>query len=343
MKDWRTDPTFAMCRALGDGADLAAFVGGAFDVRAVVAGMRPETKRGFLLDDVPWGNFPHGEDAREAVHLLHTGDSSARHAPGVLGGLCANDSRAAAALAVPFLIRVATDVRHPYRAAALGVLCAPARARHFGVASREEFLLHRTDPWRHAPDDYDDYGVEVTGYPAGWSVAGARAAITAEASALLSLLDDPDPTLRIAAVYALATAADPDRTVRTAFANSIATERDATVRAALLLAAAETTRAHPHAPTTSWMRERSHDWTEAPEARLAAAIGWLCLTDAPAPEELHHTLENLATDEHAHAMDALPWMTAAGGSGEPGLLRCVRRMLHPEQSEPDDDPWAGLL
>ncbi|MEU9165054.1 hypothetical protein AB0D29_32850 [Streptomyces sp. NPDC048424] len=27
-------------------------------------------------------------------------------------------------------------------------------------------------------DRYDDYGVEVTGYPAGWSVAAARAAIT---------------------------------------------------------------------------------------------------------------------------------------------------------------------
>jgi hypothetical protein len=42
-------------------------------------------------------------------------------------------------------------------------------------------------------------------------------------------------------------------------------------------------------------------------------------------------------------MEALPWMTAAAGSGELGLLRCVRRMFHPEQPEPDDDPWAGLL
>lgn len=342
MGDWRTDPTFAMCRALVDGADLASFMGGVFDVRAVVAGIRPATKRGFLLDAVPWGNFPHGDDAREAVHHLHTGDSPARHATGVLGGLCANDSRAAAALAVPFLIPIATDAHHPHRADALGVLSAPARARHFGVASRDELLLHRTDPRRHAPDGYDDYGVEVTGYPAGWSVAAARAAITTETPALLPLLDDPDPTIRIDAAYALATAADPDHTVRTAFATRLATEGDAMVSAALLLAAAETTRAYAQPPIASWIRERWQDRTPAPEARLAAAIGWLCLTDEPGPEDLRHTFDVLATDERAQAMEALPWMTAAG-SGEPGLLRCVRRMLHPKEPEPDDDPWASSL
>ncbi|MFB6809989.1 hypothetical protein [Streptomyces sp. NPDC056387] len=325
-----------------DGADLAPFVGGAFDVRAVGAGIRPDTKGGFLLGAVPWGNFPHGDDARQALYLLHCGDSPARHAAGLLGGLCANDSRAAAALAVPFLIAIATDVYHPHRAAALGVLSAPARARHFGVASRDELLLHRTDPRRHAPDDYDDYGVEVTGYPAGWSVAAARAAITTEKSALLPLLDDHDPTIRIDAAYALATAADPDHTVRNAFATKTAMERDAMARAALLLAAAEATRADPHPPTAAWIREHWQDRTQPPEARLAAAIGWLCLTEDPAPEELHHTLAVLVTEERAQAMDALPWMTAAG-STEPGLLRCVRRMLHPEEPEPDDDPWASPL
>ncbi|MFG3193792.1 hypothetical protein [Streptomyces omiyaensis] len=326
-----------------DGADLASFVGGAFDVRAVVAGIRPETKRAFLLDAVPWRNFPHGDRAREAAHRLHTGDTSARRATGVLGGLCANDSRAAAALAVPFLIPIATDVHHPHRADALGVLSAPARARHFGIASRDELLVHRTDPRRHAPDDYDDYGVEVTGYPAGWSVAAARAAITAETPVLLPLLDDPDPTLRIDAAYALATAADPDHTVRTAFATRLAKERDALVSAALLLAAAETSRADPHPPTALWIRERWQDRTLAPETRLAAAIGWLCLTDVPVPEDLRHTFDILATDVRAQAMDALPWMAAAAGSGEPGLLCCVRRMLHLEEPEPDDAPWASLL
>ncbi|WP_405852301.1 hypothetical protein OG361_06210 [Streptomyces sp. NBC_00090] len=343
MRDWRTDPTFAMCRALVDGADLASFAGGAFDVRAVVAGIQSGAHSGLLLDAVPWGNFPHGDDAREAVHLLHTGEDSASRATDVLGGLCANDSRAAAALAVPFLIPIATDAHHSHRAAALDLLSGPARARHLGVASRDELLLHRTDPRRHAPDDYDDYGVEVTGYPAGWSVAAARAAITTETPVLLPLLNDSDPTIRIDAAYALATAADPDHTVRTALTTRFATEHDAIVRAALLLAAAETTRAHAHPPTVWWFHERRQDWTQAPEVRLAAAIGWLCLTDEPAPEELHQTVVTFATDERAHAMDALPWMNAAAGSGEPGLRRCIRRMLHPEEPEPSDDPWAFSL
>ncbi|MEU8883279.1 hypothetical protein [Streptomyces hydrogenans] len=338
VRDWRTDPTFAMCRALVDGADLASFAGSAFDVRAVTARLQSRGHGGLFLDAVPWGNFPYGDDVRKAVHLLQTGQDLASHATGMLGGLCANDSRAAVALAVPFLTPLATDAHHPYRAAALGVLSSPARARHFGVASRDELLLHRTDPRRHAPDDYDDYGVEVTGYPAGWSVAAARAAITTETPTLLPLLNDSAPTIPIDAAYALATVAD--HTVRTGVATRFATEHDATVRAALLLAAAEATRAHPHPPTVRWLRERWHDRTEAPEARLAAAIGWLCLTDEPAPEDLHQIINTLATTERVHTMDALPWMNAAAGSREPGLRHCIRRILHPEEPEPSDDPWA---
>ena len=340
VSEWRDGPTFAMCRALVDGADLATFAGGPFDVRAVVAAIRPETTQRAFLDDVPWGNFPHGYTVRDAVRLLRTGSEPARNATAVLYGMCADDSRAAAALAVPFLIEIGTDIHHPHRADAVGLLAAPARARHFGAASRDEFLLHRADPRHDALDDYDGYGVEVTGYPAGWSVAAARAAITAETPALLILLDDSDPAVRIDAAYALATVGDPDHTVRTAFATRLVTEHDPMVRAALILAIAETTRAHPHPPTTAWIRERWRDRTQAPEVRLAAAIGWLCLTDEPAPDELHLTVSTLTTDACARAMDALPWMTAAG-CGEPGLLTCVRRMLRAEEPEPPhDDPWA---
>lgn len=79
------------------------------------------------------------------------------------------------------------------------------------------------------------------------------------------------------------------------------------VRAALLLATAELTRAHPHPPTVTWLRERWHDRTEAPETRLAAAIAWLCLTDQSAPEELRRTVDALADDERAHAMEEALW------------------------------------
>ncbi|MFD5618932.1 hypothetical protein [Streptomyces yangpuensis] len=89
------DPTLAMCAALVDGTGLSSFVGGPFDVRAVVAGIRPEAKDGFLLDEVPWEHFPQGDHVREAVHLLYTG--TPRHTcTGVVGGMCADDMRAAA-------------------------------------------------------------------------------------------------------------------------------------------------------------------------------------------------------------------------------------------------------
>ncbi|MEU4129879.1 hypothetical protein [Streptomyces wuyuanensis] len=341
VKDWRTDPTFEMCRKVTDGADLAS--GGPFDVRAAVASILPEPRQGLDFDAVPWGNFPHGHDVREAVSLLRAGGEPVVDATGVLWGLCADDSRAAAALAVPFLIPLAINAHHPHRTAALAVLSGPARARHHGVASREEFLLHRNDPRRHAPDRHDDYGYEVTGYPAGWSVAAARAAITTATTAFLPLLGDSDPTVRVDAAYVLATAADPAHTIRTALANGFATEGDAMVRAALLLAAAEITRAHPHPPTVRWLRERWHDQAEAPEARLSAAVGWLCLTDQTAPEELRRTVDNLADNERAHAMDALPWMSAASGTNEPGLLRCRRCMLHPEEPDPEEVFWDSLF
>ncbi|WP_333741110.1 hypothetical protein [Streptomyces sp. IBSBF 2806] len=122
--------------------------------------------------------------------------------------MCANDMRAAAVLAVPFLIRIAADVRHPHRADALAEVSCPARARHFGVASRDQLLLHRATQHDGL---YDHYGVEVSGYPAGWSIAAARASIAADTALLRTLLDDPDPdpAIRIRAAYALAAASDP--------------------------------------------------------------------------------------------------------------------------------------
>lgn len=183
----------------------------------------------------------------------------------------------------------------------------------------------------------------MTGYPAGWSVAAARAAITSATTALLPLLGDSDPSVRIDAAYVLATAADPAHTIRTALANGFATEGDAMVRAALLLAAAEITRAHPHPPTVRWLRERWHDRAEAPEVRLLAAVGWLCLTDQSAPEELRRAVDTLADNERAQAMEALPWMSAASGADEPGLLRCRRYMLHPEEPDPEKVLWDSLF
>ncbi|THA86457.1 hypothetical protein E6U81_05190 [Streptomyces sp. A0592] len=184
-------------------------------------------------------------------------------------------------------------------------------------------LLHRGHiRYDDLADDYDDYGVEVTGYPAGWSAAAARAAISADTALLQPLLDGPD------------------RMTRAAFRTRLAAEQDPIVRAGLVLAVAEATRAHPHPPTTAWLRERWRDRTQAPEVRPAAAIGWLCLTREPAPDDLRAAVDHLTTEERARAMETLPWMVSAGATGETGLQRCVRTMLHAERPEPNEDPWA---
>ncbi|MEW1552211.1 hypothetical protein [Streptomyces tsukubensis] len=179
-------------------------------------------------------------------------------------------------------------------------------------------------------------------YPAGWSVAAARAAITTDATLLMPLLHDPDPAIRIHGTYALAAVTGLDHMVRAAFCTRLDAEQNPVVRAALIFGTAEVTRAHLHEPTNVWMSERWRDRTEAPEARLAAAIGRLCLTSEPAPAGLRAAIDDLVTYERAQAMDDLPWMAAAGGGDETGLRRCVREMLCPEQPDPaeHDDPWA---
>lgn len=79
-----------------------------------------------------------------------------------------------------------------------------------------------------------------------------------------------------------------------------------------------------------------------PEVRPAAAIGWFCLTDVPAPDDLSAAVDGLATDEcnPRHGRPALDGRRRR--SRRDGLRRCIRVMLHPEQSDPAecDDPWA---
>jgi hypothetical protein len=124
---------------------------------------------------------------------------------------------------------------------------------------------------------------------------------------------------------------------------SAGVEQDPIVCAALVICTDEIARNQPHPLSAVWMRECRRDRTQASEARLTATSGWLCLTDEPAPDDLRAVVDDLTTDERAHAMDELPWMAGAGGSGQTGLHRWVQEMPHPEQpaATPHDDPRAA--
>ncbi|WP_106403102.1 WD40 repeat domain-containing protein [Actinocorallia populi] len=120
MVRWENDPAYqAIAQAFMDG-DLEAHAGGPLDVRAVMASISQETKDAFDYDHLPWDRFPRGPETRDDVARLRSDDAEMVHQAlrGVNGEL-ANGACSVAALAVPFLLRVAANPRGHCRAYAL--------------------------------------------------------------------------------------------------------------------------------------------------------------------------------------------------------------------------------
>ncbi|MER7582271.1 hypothetical protein [Kitasatospora sp. NPDC097691] len=334
MEAWEYGPAeLAVIRAFVDGDPLDQ-AGGPLDVRTVVADIRPEAKDGFLVEEVPWERFPDGTDVREDLEQVRSGDDTAtRRALSTILGLCANDMRVAAAPAVPFLVRIgAGPAVGSHRAGALTAVGEVARMRHQGVCTRENLLRLR---------GADDWLFEPTGYPQNWSVQAAREAITADTGLLLPVLADPDPAVRLAAAYALAAAAGRARDILTVVHARLPVEPDPAVRAGLVLAIAQLALAQQDMPTTAWMRACWSAPTRPPEVRVSAALGGLCLTDGPVPDDLRTMLNDLATPDLAQLLEPLPWMQAASTGGRTGLQRCLHTMLHPDTPEPCTPAYAG--
>ncbi|MFF7405241.1 hypothetical protein [Streptomyces murinus] len=335
MRSWENDPAYQAVERAFINADPLEQVGGPLDVRAVVAGIPAVAKDGFLIEEVPWGRFPEGVRVQESMERLRSGDAAAiDRALDMLGGLCANDMRAAVAPAVPFLLRIGADPQAHHRADALAVVSAVARWRHHGVCTRADMLRPRYSG--------DEWGFEVTGYLGNWSVEAARDAIAADTDLLKALLDDPEVGIRMETAYVLAAASGHGQVIRDALHARLDIEDDPTVRAGLVLAVAELARAHQDTGALEWTRSCWSDRTHPPEVRVSAALGWMCLSDASVPDELHAMLDSLATDETARVMAPLPWMRVIEGIDGDGLRRCLLKMLHPDAPDPEDhwDPWS---
>ncbi|WP_237536363.1 hypothetical protein [Streptomyces sp. SID5785] len=334
MQPWESDPAYqTVARAFLDGDPLDQ-VGGPLDVRAVVAGIRPEAKERCLVEEVPWDRFPEGAKVGRIMERMRSGSlADVRGALDTLDGLCANDMRAVVAPAVPLLVRIGADPDSGLRTRALGVTAAAARVGYLGVCTRTAMLRYR---------GADDWLYEPTGYLANWSTQAARDAIAADTEHLLPLIDDLSPAVRIAAVYVLAAAADRAQEIRNAFRTRLLTERIPAVRSSLVLAMAELTRAHPNAETVAWFRDNWSSPKGLPEVRVSAALGWMCLSDLPVPDPLRAMVDDLATEGMARMMAPLPWMRAAEHIAGDGLPRCLRAMLHPDAPETTHacDPWS---
>ncbi|MFF2728881.1 hypothetical protein ACFVS9_13390 [Streptomyces sp. NPDC058008] len=335
MTRWENDPAYrAVERAFVEGPPLEQ-AGGPLDVRAVLAGIPPEAKDGFLVETVPWDRFPEGVRVRESLRQLRSGDAAAMSgALATLQGLCANDMRAAVVPAVPFLVRVAADTDAAHRADVVALAGGVARWWNHSLCTRADMLRFRYSG--------DEWCFEVTGYPGNWSAQAARDAIAADAGLLLPLLDDPDAGIRIATAYALAAASGREQHISNAFHARLVTEHDPGVRAGLVLAVAQLARAHGDAGAVVWSHACWSDALRPPEVRVSAALAWMCLTDVPVPDELHTVLDRFATDVTARVMAPLPWIRAVESADGNGLHRCLRRMLHPDEPDPEGlcDPWG---
>ncbi|WP_333740897.1 hypothetical protein [Streptomyces sp. IBSBF 2806] len=228
MARWENDPVYqAVAQAFLDG-DPEENAGGPLDVRAVVASISREAKDAFAYDDVPWGRFPCGPETRDDVANLCSADADVvyRALRGVSGQL-ANSAWSVAALAIPFLLRVAADPRGHCRAYALELAAGVVQwTPGPGQCTRDELLRVTDDELRYEP----------SGYFGTWGIEAARDAIAADADLVLDLLDDPDPEVRAAAAYAGVTASGRIEDIRGALHTRLRVEPDPTARTGLVLA-----------------------------------------------------------------------------------------------------------
>ncbi|WP_344246202.1 hypothetical protein [Actinocorallia libanotica] len=330
---WEEDPVYqAIAQAFVSG-DLEMHAGGPLDVRAAMASISQEAKDAFAYDHLPWERFPRGPETRGDVANLRSGDADVvRRALRGVSGELANSACSVAALAVPFLLRVAADPRGHCRVFALELVAdivqwtlGPSRC------TREELLRLSGGEWWFEP----------SAYPGHWGIEAARDAVAADLDLVTALLDDPEPEMRVAAAYA-GVAAGRIHDVRSALHVRLRVEADPVVRAGLVLALAQLACEHPDPECRAWTEALWSDPTTPPVVRVSAALGWLCLADAPAPESLLAALEVCATEETARLMAPLPWMRAVDHGDDTGLHRCIRGLLHPDDAEPvlDEDPWA---
>lgn len=208
-----------------------AWVGTDCDVRTVLAAVPREARDEFRYDEIPWERFPHFYGAGAEV-------------PGLLRMLASEDAEAAgralwrlwttvhhqgstievAALAVPFLLRIAATGHPALRADTLTLVAVSGRCQHLGDGTREGLLQVAEDPLLVGP-------VEC---PVDWTVQAARDAVTSDLHLPLSLLPDPDPKVRSAAAFVLALATGEVPRVSCALHERLVVEDEPAVQVGLM-------------------------------------------------------------------------------------------------------------
>ncbi|MFE2068859.1 hypothetical protein ACFXDH_41920 [Streptomyces sp. NPDC059467] len=303
-----------------------------FDMRTVVSAIPREVKDGFKYDEIPWQRFPHfygpGKEIPGLLATLAAGDDEAagRALRQLWEGLHHQGSTiAVGALAVPFLLRIASIGSPGLRAAALRLAAEIGRCQHFGDGSREGLLQVAEDPLLMEG---------TTECPVDWTIQAARDAITGDLHVLFPLLPDPDPDVRSATAFVLAAVTGEIPRVSSALHRRLAVEDDPVVQVSLILAIAQLAREHQdeHAPTWAW--DLWSDPGRPLEIRIGAGLAWLCLVADPVPDELRTLLTDPSTDQRSDLLQRVPWLSPVDSNS--GLRSCIREMITPTI------PWTSV-
>jgi hypothetical protein len=303
------------------------------DVRRVVARL-PRRDAAPSLDDVEWGRFWHARgratDVPDLLRRLADPDpEAAAVARRGLGHNLFPDSITSSVgpLTVPFLIRAAADPSVHRRGWLLDLAAEIGRRDHYGGDSRSGLL--------RAVDNRRLY--DPRGYPTDWSVQAGRDALALDRAILLSLLDDPDPDVRCHAAYALAAASEHAAEIIDGLRARLPAETEPAVRISLVLAVAQVAADQDHDTVAAleWAHALWSDPADMIDVRLGAAIGWLCLTDAPPPADLLDLLGQAATPSMADVMRQVPLPYGIDERG--GLGAWLVRLLGDQPG-----PRAGL-
>ncbi|QUX28071.1 HEAT repeat domain-containing protein [Nocardiopsis akebiae] len=318
------------------------------DVRVLAARVHREPPSRAEYAEVPCGLFHHAsgraDDVAELLTQIRSGDP--RAAARALSSLRSSvrhqgDTYAPAALAVPFLLRVAVDPSSHHRAEVLQLAAESGRRNHHGDGSRTGLLQTAHPPGYWLFDS--------SGYPMHWSVQASREALTADVRMVLELLDDPDTAVRCSACYSLAAVTGETERTLAALRGRLGEEKAPEVRVSLVLAIAQL--AHEHHTSwnvIAWTRELWSSSDQSAETRLGAALAWLCLTEDPVPDQLLPVLAQVLTSVVVSTMSRVPWMRYVD-TGNTGIHRCLTQMLGARARQVlgedtrdlrDHDPWA---
>lgn len=281
------------------------------EIRHVLAAMRAAGEPDVAFVD--WSSFHHWYGPADEVPGLLRASSSRdprtahdalrRLSSLVVDSLCTSP---AAALAVPFLVRIAADPDAHPRADALMLAARAGRRVNFAVETRA--TLFRVG---YAPDEIM-YG--ASGDRTDLCAEAARAALGTDAAIVAGLIADEDPDVRIAAAFALATALPLPPDAPGALRARLAVEPDPAVRASLVLALVQLS--DDAGEAERWWR----DPARPDEVRFAAAVAWLCTTDLPASAELRDLLAEHTTPEMEQVMLKAPWSSHFFDNGLAGWL-----------------------